>query len=473
MNDMTDSRKRPHSNANFSKQFRIKSALIGTEWIDDCLLSVEDGLIVSVQPFADSNADNFDSIDGAVIPGVANVHSHAFQRGFAGLSEFRTSDHDSFWSWRTLMYEFVWKLTPEHAYVIAKQVYLEMLAAGYTWVGEFHYLHNDMNGERYSNAGEMSDVLMNAAMDAGIGIRLLPTLYQLGGFGREIEDKQKRFRLDEEQFIQLVSDIEQKWKTESLCQVGIALHSLRAVDVCAGQRVVDAIRPTSPRCPIHIHVSEQKAELEECKTATGKTPIELLYDSFDVDDCWCLIHSTHASPPELSLIAQSKAIVGLCPTTEANLGDGIFPSEEFLAMDGRFAIGSDSHVSINLASELRTIEYGQRLSKNRRAVLGTENESVGARLFRSAAVGGGKAIGVNTGSLAVGSRADFIVVDSEHAAIGGVTSDLLLDRLVFCEYGNPISKTYVGGEAIDAGSRMDNHRTEFLKTMKFLQSNSK
>ncbi len=464
-----------------AKRFRIQSALIGDKWIDDCLLLVENGLIVAVEKMSDdemkSPASNHETIEGCVVPGVVNVHSHAFQRGFAGLSEFRTllstsstsstgaPQYDSFWSWRKLMYDFVWKLSPEDAYVIAKQVYLEMLAVGYTWVGEFHYLHNDKEGKQFQAVGEMSDALMNAAKDAGIGIRLLPTLYQQGGFGRELEAKQKRFELNEDQFVQLVVETNRKWKAEPHCQVGMAIHSLRAVDVSVGRRVVESIRSELPNCPIHIHVSEQLAELEECQAATGKTPINFLYDSFDVDESWCLIHATHANQSELSMIAQSGAVIGLCPTTEANLGDGIFPAEEFLAMNGRFAVGSDSHVAINLASELRTIEYGQRLSKHRRAVLGSESESVGARLFRSAAKWGGKAIGAQTGTLTIGNRADFLVVDSAHAAIAGVRSDRLLDRLVFCEHENPISKTFIAGESVDVRSRLDSHRNDFVQTM--------
>ncbi len=447
------------------KTYRFDSGLIDDQWIDGVAITVTDGWITGIHVAGERDQFECKFIKGVVIPGVPNVHSHAFQRGFAGLSEYRTADQDSFWTWRELMYEFVWKLNPDDVHGIAKQVYLEMLRVGYSWVGEFHYLHNDRNGDPYPRDSEMAEVIIQAAVDAGIGICLLPTLYQQGGFNRPLLDSQRRFALDEESLLQLIGDCDAKHSSDANFCVGLAIHSLRAVDTEVGRRVVDAFQIQYPGRPIHIHVAEQVNEVKECLAATGQRPIEFLDANFDLNDRWCLVHATHANRDELQKIARSRATVGLCPTTESNLGDGIFPAGEFLDLGGRFGVGSDSHVSVNLASELRTLEYGHRLVERKRAVLGSQQESVGRNLYRRAATGGAQSLGVKTGRIAVGERADLIVVDSRHPTVGGSTQDRLLDRLIFCEHGNPISHTMVGGNWIDVAKRLENHRDDFLKVL--------
>ncbi len=430
-----------------SNTFRFRSVLVGEQWQDNVEISVSDsGLIERIE----SNVEG-DVQDLVALPGMINVHSHAFQRGFAGLSEFRTAAHDSFWTWRKLMYEFVARLSPDDVYAIARQLYSEMLAAGYTWVGEFHYLHNAISGATYANLGEMSDAIFMAAKDTGIGLCHLPVLYQRGGFENEpIAPGQDRFVLNDEQFFELVEHCRSQSASHANSNFGIALHSLRAVSTATANRAVTHVKQLNRNAPIHIHVAEQTAELDACVSTHGKRSVEFLFDSLPVDESWCLIHATHLNDVELSLIAESKAVVGLCPTTEANLGDGIFRGEEFLQTAGRFSIGSDSHCSIDLREELRLLEYSQRLTNRRRAILGTDDVSVGRNLYCQSAAGGAQALGLNAGEICIGKRADFTLVDPTHAAIDNVSGDRILDRLVFVNIGNPVAGVVVGGRSIPA-----------------------
>ena len=426
---------------------RFRAALVDGQWQDNVQISVSpDGLIERI----DSDVVSNESIENLIaLPGMVNVHSHAFQRGFAGLSEFRTAANDSFWTWRKLMYDFVGRLTPDDVYATARQLYSEILAAGYTWVGEFHYLHNDFGGASYSNIGEMSDAIQRAAMDTGIGLCHLPVLYQRGGFGDEpIASGQDRFVLSNDQFCELVESCRSKWVDAANTKVGIALHSLRAVSVEAAVAAIEHVKRIDSQAPIHIHVAEQTAEIEACVATHRRRSVEFLFDSFPVDESWCLIHATHLSDRELEQIAASKAVVGLCPTTEANLGDGIFRAEEFLKLGGRICIGSDSHCSVDLREELRLLEYGQRLTTRRRAVLGTNDVSVGRNLYCHAAKEGARAIGINAGEISVGKRADFTLIDASHPAIDNVSGDRILDRLIFANIGNPIAGVVVGGRVL-------------------------
>lgn len=424
------------------KTLRFKSALVDKTWIDDPVFTVDsNGLITQISPPGDHRQVD-QSLNAVALPGMPNVHSHAFQRAFAGLSEHRTADQDSFWTWRKLMYDFLLKLSPEDVYVIARQLYIEMLLAGYTWVGEFHYIHNDTGGQRYGNLTELSDAIIRAARDAGIGLCLLPVLYQRGGFNNEtLSSGQKRFELRSDEFSRLLESVAQHRSSEF--NLGMALHSLRAVSLESARQFVDQ-HPDA--CPIHIHVAEQTREIDDCLTTHHKRSVEFLLDNFDVDDRWCLIHATHLNDDEVARIAESGAVVGLCPTTEANLGDGIFRAKDFLSAGGKISIGSDSHCSVDLREELRMLEYGQRLAGHSRAVLGTESKSVGRNLYEAAASCGGQAIGVKTGRLAVGARGDFTLVDPDHPAIAGARGDALIDRTIFCNSGTPIIATMVGGK---------------------------
>lgn len=436
------------------KKYRFASALVGDVWQDDVCVGVDEfGLMHSITPATDANSDNVIDTGLVALPGMINVHSHAFQRAFAGLSEYRTSAHDSFWTWRKLMYHFLLQLTPDDVYVIARQLYLEMLAAGYTWVTEFHYLHNDVDGTRYANVGEMSDAIIRAAEDVGIGLCLLPVLYQRGGFDNSsLAGGQKRFELSDDQFSQLVEQCRNHSGANYVS--GVSLHSLRAVGSETGKRIVNQLGqlPDGTVCPIHIHVAEQMKEVNDCISAHEKRPVEFLFHRYEVASNWCLIHATHLTNDEVRLIAGSSAVVGLCPTTEANLGDGYFSAEEFLDLDGKLAIGSDSNISIDVRDELRTLEYNQRLRFQRRAVLGTDSVSVGRRLYDVCQRGGAQAIGLGGQTLSVGSRADMTLVDPNHPAVAGSRNDRLIDSCVFSNCGNPVRGTIVGGTLHDVSS---------------------
>lgn len=418
------------------------------EWRNDVLITVNAGLIVDVEADSDQLGDRV--IDGVAIPAMVNVHSHAFQRGFAGMSEFRTATNDSFWTWRNLMYDFVGKLSPDDVFVIARQLYLEMIVAGYSWVGEFHYLHNDSSGKMYDNRAEMADAVLRAARETGIGICLLPVLYQRSGFdGPQVNSGQRRFALRNDDYFRLLEICQSKTANDVNATLAMAIHSLRAVGRDSIAAALEFRNASLADCPVHIHVAEQTQEVDDSVAATGKRSVEYLLSEFDVDQRWCLIHATHMVQSETASLAATGATVGLCPTTEANLGDGFFPAKEFLARNGSIAIGSDSHCSVDMREEIRTLEYGQRLATRKRAVLGTETESVGRRLFAACVSGGARAIGVATGRIAKGNRADLIVINDQHPTIAGEAGDRLLDRLIFSNSGNPISKRMIGGRWIE------------------------
>ncbi len=427
------------------KKIQFDSALVGTEWHDDVVLSIEQGRIVAID---DSDSMPVDErVPAVALPGMVNVHSHAFQRAFAGLSEFHTAERDSFWTWRSLMFDFLLRFTPGEIYEVAKQLYVEMLNAGYTWVGEFHYVHNDRDGRPYPRMSELADAIRRAAADAGIGLCLLPTLYQRGGFKNEgLTAGQKRFAMDAESFVELVGRCREYIGQQNDYQVGVAIHSLRAVAAEVGNDVL-AVLKTGKSFPIHMHVAEQLAEVKACQEVEGKRSVEFLFERYAVDENWCLIHATHLNDWELQAIAKSQAVVGLCPTTEANLGDGIFRMPEFCEAGGRFAIGGDSHMGVDLREELRLIEYAQRLSRRERVVLGPRSQSSGRFLYEQAARGGAAALGIGAGVISVGERADLTLIDQNSSAIDGAQHDRLLDRLVFCNPGgNPIAGTMVGGK---------------------------
>lgn len=417
--------------------------MVQDQWLQDVSISIRDGIITAIDH--QTSADQ--QFDLVALPGMINLHSHAFQRGFAGLSEFRTADRDSFWTWRKMMYQFLIQLTPDQVYTIAKQLYLEMIAAGYTWVGEFHYLHNAPQGKLYPNLTEMSDAIARAAKDAGIGLCHLPVLYQRGGFGNEpLTEGQRRFALSTEQFLELLTRFDDIYAGEPNVHLGMALHSLRAVDTEIAKSTISQALKLDKDMPIHIHVAEQVKEVEDCVSTHQRRPVEYLFDHFEVNKQWCLIHATHLSEQEIDAIAKSGAVVGLCPTTEANLGDGFFPAKSYLECQGSIGIGSDSHCAVDLRDELRTLEYGQRLQRKSRAVLGTPTESVGRNLYQLCCQGGSQAMGLNSGEIAVGARADFTLVDPNHPAIALAQEDRLLDRAVFANTGNPIAGVSLGGK---------------------------
>jgi len=419
------------------KTYRYTSALLPDGWHDNVEITVDHSGRISKIGTSTKHQGVLDT--GLVaLPGMANIHSHAFQRGLAGLSEFRTMEHDSFWTWRKLMYEFVETLTPEKVYQFALQLYREMRTAGYTWVGEFHYLHGSSGG---SQPLEMAEAISRAADDTGIGLCLIPVLYQRGGFDNSpLAGGQKFFSLSEEKYVELVERC-LSWERDHF-QVGISLHSLRAVATGPGRQVLKHFA-SRENMPVHIHVAEQEREVEECLAVHARRPIEFLYEQFPVDENWCLIHATHLNHFEIRLIANSGAVVGLCPTTEANLGDGIFPAEKFLQAGGKIAIGSDSHCSIDWREELRLLEYGQRLSKRKRAVLGTENQSVGRRLYEATQRGGMQAMGLQSLGISAGERANFTLLNPYHPTLSGSVHDRLLDQIIFCNICNPVRDPFI------------------------------
>jgi len=456
-------------------EFVVNAALVETkpgieEWKSNVRFSISKGVITQIVYDFPPN-ETSDSIHGNAIPAMVNTHSHAFQRGFAGMREYRTESSDSFWTWRDLMYKFVTDLTPEDVYVIARQLYLEMVKAGYSWVGEFHYLHNSPTGNAYANPTEMADALLRAAGDAGIGILLLPVLYQRSGFTTmETNHDQRRFALSLDKYFDLVNNCRDKVTANPDAGIGLAFHSLRAVSFEAMQKTLQYRQNHLANCNIHIHAAEQQLEVDDCLSATGKRPLQFLLDSFPIDESWCVIHATHINSDEVTRLSKSRAVAGLCPTTEANLGDGIFPASQYLDSGGRISIGSDSHSSINLREELRWLEYSQRLLGGQRAVLGTPELSTGRRLYSECARSGGQAIGTKTGRLAVGYRADLLILSSNHPTISNASKDRTLDRFIFLNAGCPIWKRMLGGQWIEETKLNEQLR---CSTVAFNQLNQK
>jgi formimidoylglutamate deiminase len=399
---------------------------------------------------------------GPVVAGMPNLHSHAFQRAMAGLTEYRANPADSFWSWRELMYRFAARITPESIGAIAQWLYIEMLKAGYTSVCEFHYVHHAPDGQRYANPAEMAERVVDAAQAAGIGTTMLPVLYQYSGFGAlEPRADQARFIHTPESLLASLATLRDARPENGALRYGVAPHSLRAVSAASLTRLLAGLDASFPGAPVHIHIAEQTGEVDSCVATEGSRPVRWLLDRFDVDSRWCLVHATHVDANEVQSMAASGAIAGLCPTTEANLGDGIFPAHDFLAAKGRFGIGSDSHIAVDWRSELRLLEYGQRLLRRERNVLASSNAvHVADHLFDSAAGGGAAATGRAVGVLEAGRRADWIVLDPDHPAIAGHGCEAWLSGVVFCEHGeSPVLDVSVGGVKVVEARR---HRDEEL-----------
>jgi formimidoylglutamate deiminase len=388
-------------------------ALLPNGWAKNVRLAWDAaGVLTEVTPNA-SREPHLERAAGPVLPGMPNVHSHAFQRAMVGLSEQRTPSDNSFWSWRRLMYAFTQELGPEELEAIATQVYIEMLKCGYTSVCEFHYIHRDPHGRHYANRVELSERLIAAAGTAGIGLTLLPVLYEHSGFGRQPPlPEQRRFIASPEVLLEMMSDLRRTHREHGQLRYGVAPHSLRAVSPEGLRRLLAGLDALDQRAPVHVHIAEQTTEVEEGSAILGASPVTWLLDHVAVDARWCLVHATHMTPEESVRVARSAATVGLCPTTEANLGDGVFDATTYLAVAGAWAIGSDSHVSVNLQEELRWLEYTQRLVHRQRNLL-TDRETphVAEHLYLSAVAGGASASARNIAGLAVGQRADLLVLN--------------------------------------------------------------
>lgn len=422
------------------------TALLPEGWAADVRIEIDRaGTIVAVEP--GGAAAGAERLAGPAIPGMANLHGHAFQRAMAGLTEHVASRDDSFWTWRRLMYDFVARLDPDQVEAIAAQVYVEMVTAGYTSVAEFHYLHHDVDGRPYADVGEMAGRLVAAAERAGIGLTLLPTLYAHGGFGgAPALSGQRRFLNDAPAFARLLGRAAELVAGAEDARLGIALHSLRAVTPELMGEAITALEALAPGAPIHIHLAEQEKEVADCVAWSGARPVAWLLANAPVGPRWCAVHATHMTGEETEALAASGAVAGLCPTTEANLGDGIFPLPPYLGAGGHFGIGSDSHVSVSPVEELRWLEYGQRLERKRRNVAASpEAPSVGAALWRRALAGGARATGRASGAIAPGQRADLLVLDPDHPSLVAREGDSVLDSLVFAGNTSPLRDVMVGG----------------------------
>jgi formiminoglutamate deiminase len=405
----------------------FQSALLPDGWADKVRLTFDGGFIAHVESGVDAALS--DECHAVAIPGLANVHSHAFQRGMAGLAEVRGPAHDNFWTWREVMYRFLDRLTPEAVEAIAAQAYVEMLESGFTRVGEFHYLHHDPSGGPYANIAELAERIVAAVGETGIGLTLLPVFYAHGNFGgRPPVEGQRRFLNDPARFAKLVEASAKAIAPLGDANIGVAPHSLRAVT----PEELKEIAPLAKTGPIHIHAAEQTKEVDDCLAWSGARPVEWLLDNAGVNEKWCLVHATHMTADETQRLAQSGAVAGLCPITEANLGDGIFPAPDYLAAGGRFGIGTDSNVLIDAGQELRTMEYAQRLRLHARNVLAPQaGSSTGRALFGAALAGGFQALGIARSGLRVGASADLVSLDVADPVLAGRSGDTLLDSWIF------------------------------------------
>jgi len=405
----------------------FEAALLPEGWRDHVRVTVADGLIVQVLP--DTLPAPDDERHGPAIPGLANLHSHAFQRGIAGLTERAGSGSDSFWTWREAMYRFVDRLDPEGLRAIAALAYVEMLESGFTRVGEFHYLHHDRDGQRYADRAAMSCAIAEAARESGIALTLLPVFYAHAGFGGTPPTQgQRRFVHDLDGYATLLEAAGKVIADLEGAVLGVAPHSLRAVL----PEELSQITALLLQGPVHIHIAEQMAEVDDCLAWSGQRPVEWLFDHASVDRRWCLVHATHVTPEELGRIADRQAVVGLCPITEANLGDGIFPARAFLNKGGRIGVGSDSNVEIDAAAELRLLDYGQRLQhRGRNLLAGGPGQSTGGSLFRAVQGGGAQASGQQPHGLAVGAPADIVAFRPDHSVLVERREDAILDSWIF------------------------------------------
>ncbi|MDG4896768.1 formimidoylglutamate deiminase [Mesorhizobium sp. WSM4976] len=424
-----------------------EQALLPEGWQSNVRIAFDGDRISKVD--AGSSAQPGDERHAIVVPGMPNLHSHAFQRGMAGLAELRGPSADSFWSWREVMYRFALSMTPDQVEAVAAQLYIEMLEAGFSRVGEFHYLHHDRNGHPYANIAEMAERIAAAAAGTGIGLTLLPVFYAHSAFGGAPPNEgQRRFINDVGRFERLLEKAREGVRSLEQAVVGVAPHSLRAVT----PDELNSIAAMSPNGPIHIHVAEQVKEVEDCVAWSGKRPVEFLLANADVDEHWCLIHATHMTEAETVDMATAGAIVGLCPITEANLGDGTFAAPLFIEQGGRFGVGSDSNVLIGLPDELRQLEYSQRLAHRARNVLARAGGSTGRALFDASLDGGGQALGAGPSRIAAGGAADLVSLEQNHPSLAGKAGDAILDAWIFAN-GTKVDCVWVHGRKQVSGGR--------------------
>ncbi|KRS12401.1 N-formimino-L-glutamate deiminase [Roseovarius atlanticus] len=412
------------------QEIQSRQTLTPDGWVSDLCLTIDQGRITRISRTPAPGAQTVDLL----LPAPVNLHSHAFQRAMAGLTETRGPDpRDSFWTWRKLMYRFLDRLTPDHVQAIAELVFMEMLEAGFGAVAEFHYLHHDIGGTPYGNLAEMAGRITEAAQSTGIGLTLLPVHYMQGGCdGRALQGGQRRFGSDPDLFARLHAD------SAALVgngpedfTIGTAPHSLRAVP----PEALAQAQALCPDGPIHMHLAEQVAEVEEVEAHHGARPVDWLLDNAEIDDRWCLIHCTQMTDAETRALAQTGAVAGLCPITESSLGDGIFNGNTYRDSAGRFGIGSDSNIHIALWEELATLDYSQRLRDRSRAAMATADHSTGRVLFDAVTRAGAQAAGRASGQIAEGQLADLIAVSTDNEFLCNRTGDAVLDSLIFTGRG--------------------------------------
>jgi formimidoylglutamate deiminase len=425
-----------------------ESALTPEGWTSGVRLAIEKGTIAAIETGV--SARDGDERHAILIPALVNLHSHAFQRAMAGLAETRGMGGDTFWTWRETMYRFALMMNPDDVEAVAAQLYVEMLEAGFAAVGEFHYLHHAPDGAAYADRAEMAGRIVAAARETGIGLTLLPVFYAHAGFGAEAPKReQRRFITDVASFTRLFESCERLIEGRPDEAIGVAPHSLRAATPA---ELADVIALAEKR-PIHIHAAEQFGEVEDCVASLGARPVRWLLDQAGVDRHWCLVHATHMDAAETRGLAASGAVAGLCPITEANLGDGVFNARTYLDAGGRFGVGSDSNVSIGAADELRRLEYSQRLAARSRNVLAPHGGSTGRALFDAALIGGAQALARSSGRLATGARADFLTLDADHPTLAGKAGDTILDAWIFTAGNALVDCVWSGGRKVVQGGR--------------------
>ena len=426
------------------KTYQFDHLLSADGWLSPSCVTVEDdGMISAVSKDPDSTAEK---LSGACVPGMPNLHSHAFQRAMAGLTEIGGGTENNFWSWQKVMYDFLAALGPEDVEAIAAQLYVEMLKGGYTSVGEFHYLHHGPGGKTYSDPKEMSNRIFSAASQTGIALTHLPVLYAQGGFGGQPPlDGQKRFLHDIDSFARLVTELQARCRSLPGTETGMAFHSLRAVSPEMMSEILKFITDG----PVHIHIAEQMREVTQCVEWSRQRPVEWLFEKQHIDNRWCLVHATHMTEEEIASLAKSGAVVGLCPSTEANLGDGLFSLPGYIDQGGVFGLGSDSNTSVDAADEIRLLEYGQRLHLQQRNISAAgDGLSTGASLFQSALQGGAIALAQPVGSLKTGVRADMIILNTDHPVLAGRSGDAILDTWIFAGGRAVIKDVFAAGHRV-------------------------
>jgi len=427
-------------------------ALLPDGWARNVRVDIDAGKIAAVIP--DASADGAERVAGIALPGLPNLHCHAFQRGMAGLAERRGPANDSFWTWREVMYRFLDRLTPDDVEAIAAFAYMEMLERGFTAVGEFHYLHHDSNGEPFADIGEMAARHAAASQATGIGLTLLPVFYAYGGFGGAAPvPGQRRFLNAPDRFAKLWARSAEIVSKLPRANLGVAPHSLRAV---TPETLRDVLSGVSG--PVHIHAAEQMKEVSDCVAWSGQRPIEWLLANAPVDAGWCIIHATHMTADETVRLARSGAVAGLCPLTESSLGDGIFNGPPWIEAGGRYGVGTDSNIDIDAPGELRQLEYSQRLGlRGRNLMTTTEGESSGRRLYADALAGGAQALQRPMGAIAPGMSADIVVLDADHPDFAGRGGDLLLDTYIYAAGRGAVRDVYAGGEKVVTAGRHLRH----------------